>query len=322
MTRLRRHSCESSACVPPKPGSIRIEPGLNPARIRSEGGKIVGVEVLDGPKTKEIRAESVVLATGGFGGSRGYLAELVPSVESVNFQYLGNTLNTGDGISMAKAVGAACYEDGWVIPFNVMPAKKLTDANTDFKRLCDMPISGAPIEGGDVKTKLLVDAAGERFVNEAAPAIAQATAMADRDTAPYYVLFDSSNADIRAMLDEAAGSMAIIKEDSIEALAEAANTPALAASFEAYRAAAAAGFDDAFGKPADAFAAYQESGPYYLVSYVPSYVATVGGVKTDTDCRVIDEGGNTIEGLSPLAKSPIVSCTTAASYATARTRAL
>ncbi|MBS6940356.1 MAG: FAD-binding protein [Slackia piriformis] len=278
--------------------------------------------MLDGPKTKEIRAESVVLATGGFGGSRGYLAELVPSVESVNFQYLGNTLNTGDGISMAKAVGAACYEDGWVIPFNVMPAKKLTDANTDFKRLCDMPISGAPIEGGDVKTKLLVDAAGERFVNEAAPAIAQATAMADRDTAPYYVLFDSSNADIRAMLDEAAGSMAIIKEDSIEALAEAANTPALAASFEAYRAAAAAGFDDAFGKPADAFAAYQESGPYYLVSYVPSYVATVGGVKTDTDCRVIDEGGNTIEGLSPLAKSPIVSCTTAASYATARTRAL
>lgn len=267
------------------------------ANLVVEDGKVVGVEVLDGSKTKEIRAESVVLATGGFGGSQEYLAELVPSVESVGFQYLGNALNTGDGISMAKAVGAACYEDGWVIPFNIMPDKKLTDANADFKRLCDMPISGAPIEGGDVKTKLLVDAAGERFVNEAAPAIAQATAMADRDAAPYYVLFDSSNADVCTMLDEAVDSVAIIKADSIEALAETANTPALAASFEAYRAAAAAGSDSAFGKPADVFASYQESGPYYLVSYVPSYVATMGGVKTDADCRAIDEGGNAIDGL-------------------------
>lgn len=267
------------------------------ANLVVEDGKVVGVEVLDGPKTKEIRAKSVVLATGGFGGSEEYLAELVPSVESVGFQYLGNMLNTGDGISMAKAVGAARYEDGWVIPFNIMPAKELTDVNPDFKRLCDMPISGAPIEGGDVKTKLLVDAAGERFVNEAAPAIAQAAAMADRNAAPYYALFDSSNADVCAMLDEAVDGTAIVKADSIEALAEAAKTPALAASFDTYRNAASAGSDEAFGKPADAFATYQESGPYYLVSYVPSYVATMGGVKTDADCRVVDESGNAVEGL-------------------------
>ena len=75
-------------------------------------------------------------------------------------------------------------------------------------------------------------------------------------------------------------------------------------------------------KPADAFATTKESGPYYLVSYVPSLCRHRGGVKTDTDCRVIDEGRHTIKRLSPLAKSPIVSCTTAASCATARTRAL
>lgn len=263
----------------------------------SEEGSIVGVEVLDGSKTKQIRAKAIVLATGGFGGSEEYLDELVPSVKSVGFQYLGNALNTGDGISMAKTVGAACYEDGWVIPFNVMPCKKLTDANPDFKRLCDMPMSGAPIEGGDVKSKLLVDAAGERFINEASPAIAQVTAMADHDAAPYYVLFDASNADVAAMLDEAADGESVVKADTVEALAEAAGTPALVASYEAYRDAAAAGADEAFGKPAEAFASYQESGPYYLVSYVPSYVATMGGVKTDADCRVVDESEAPIEGL-------------------------
>ena len=42
--------------------------------------------------------------------------------------------------------------------------------------------------------------------------------------------------------------------------------------------------------------AYGE-GPYYLVSYVPSYVTTMGGLKTDSDCRVIDDAGNAIDGL-------------------------
>ena len=86
--------------------------------------------------------------------------------------------------------------------------------------LCDMPMSGAPIEGGDVKSKLLVDAAGERFINEAAPAIAQVTAMADRDAAPYYVLFDASSADVAAMLDEAADGESVVKADTVEALAD------------------------------------------------------------------------------------------------------
>lgn len=262
-----------------------------------ENDSIVGVEVLDGSQTRRILAKAVVLATGGFGGSPEYLDEFVPNAQSIGFHYLGNALNTGDGISMAKAVGAACYDDGWVIPFNIMPSKKLTDANPDFKRLCDMPISGAPIEGGDVKTKLLVDAAGERFVNEAAPAIAQVTTMADRDAAPYYALFDASRADVAAMLDEAADGVSVIKADTIEALAEAAEAPALAASFEAYRDAAAAGADSLFDKPADLFAPYRESGPYYLVSYVPSYVATMGGVKTDADFRVVDADGAAIEGL-------------------------
>lgn len=121
--------------------------------------------------------------------------------------------------------------------------------------------------------------------------------MADHDAAPYYVLFDASNADVAAMLDEAADGESVVKADTVEALAEAAGTPALVASYEAYRDAAAAGADEAFGKPAEAFASYQESGPYYLVSYVPSYVATMGGVKTDADCRVVDESEAPIEGL-------------------------
>ena len=41
---------------------------------------------------------------------------------------------------------------------------------------------------------------------------------------------------------------------------------------------------------------YQD-GPYYLVSFVPSFVATMGGVRTNGDCQVIREDESTIEGL-------------------------
>ena len=70
-------------------------------------------------------------------------------------------------------------------PSNVMcPPKTHRCQHTDFKRLCDMPISGPRSRRRREDLKLLVDAAGEALVNEAAQAIAQ-KAMADRDTAPY-----------------------------------------------------------------------------------------------------------------------------------------
>ena len=56
------------------------------------------------------------------------------------------------------------------------------------------------------------------------------------------------------------------------------------------------GTDSSFGKPSEKLVPYGE-GPYYLVKYVPSYVATMGGVQTDEHCRAIREDGSPIEGL-------------------------
>ena len=38
-------------------------------------------------------------------------------------------------------------------------------------------------------------------------------------------------------------------------------------------------------------------GPFYLVKFVPSYVATMGGVKTDASCQALGENGSVIPGL-------------------------
>ncbi|MDU6012083.1 MAG: FAD-dependent oxidoreductase [Slackia sp.] len=264
--------------------------------LMTENGKVVGVVLESKGKTKTIAAEATVLACGGFGGSADYLNEFVPSVGKIGFQYLGNAMNTGDGITMGKAVGAALYDNCWVIPFNIMPSKKLTDADAAFATLVDMSLSTKPLEGGGVAGKMIVDAQGRRFVNEAGPGILLASSMADHDAAPYYVLFDSSNAEACEILEKGISTGDIIKADTIEDLASASGAAALVDTFAAYQAFAGGSAGDECGKPAEKAVAYGE-GPYYLVSYVPSYVTTMGGLKTDGNCRVIDEAGNIIDGL-------------------------
>ena len=150
----------------------------------AEDGKVTGVVLQSNGKTKTIAAKATVLACGGFGGSVDYLNEFVPSVEKIGFQYLGNAMNTGDGITMGKTVGAALYDNCWVIPFNIMPSRKLTEADPSFATLVDMSLSTKPLEGGGVASKMLVDAQGKRFVNEVGPGILLASSMADHDAAP------------------------------------------------------------------------------------------------------------------------------------------
>lgn len=260
-------------------------------RLIQDGDAVVGVEV-EGPSgVEELRAGAVVMAIGGFAGSDEYLDKLVPAVNRMGFQFMGNRMNTGDGMTMASAIGAALYEDAWVIPYVIMPTRALSEVDWRFRKLSDNGM-----EGGATSPRMLANARGERFVNEAAPVTALATAMTDLEAGPYYVLFDSANADVVKLIEKGLGTGDVFKADSIEGLADAAAMPGLVDGFEAYQRAAQSGVDEAFGKPADKMMPYGE-GPYYLVSYVPSFVATMGGVKTDASCRAVREDGSAIPGL-------------------------
>ena len=261
-----------------------------------DGDDVVGVKVEGPDGAQELRAKAVVLATGGFGGSAEYCDQLVPAINEMGFQYLGNAMNTGDGMTMASAIGAALYEDPWVIPNVIVPSRALTAVDQQFSLICDPSVWGQAFEGGHTSDKLLVDAAGTRFINEASPAIALATTMADRDAAPYYVLFDGSDAEVTALLEKGLDTGDVVKAESVEQLAQDSGVAGLAETFATYQAAAAAGTDGEFNKKAENLVPYQE-GPFYLVSYVPSYVATMGGVKTDANCQAVREDGSAIDGL-------------------------
>jgi predicted oxidoreductase len=120
--------------------------------------------------------------------------------------------------------------------------------------------------------------------------------MVDTKKGPYYALFDSSDDAITAILETGLGTADAFKGETIEELATASKASNLAATFAAYATIAQSGKDTEFNKAEDRIKAYGD-GPYYLVRIVPSYVATMGGVRTDANCQAISADGTPIEGL-------------------------
>lgn len=118
-----------------------------------ENGKVVGVNAVgkDGT-TYVLKADSVVLATGGYGNSDEYLTE-----ELQNSLYYGLMGSTGDGLTMATAEGI--------------------DADTRLMEYAKLYPNGAEVSPGRAKSTIdgnllvwpmstiLVNAEGERVVN-------------------------------------------------------------------------------------------------------------------------------------------------------------
>lgn len=260
-----------------------------------EDGEIVGIKANSKETNYEIKANSVVLATGGFGGSEDYVKELIPDIVDVGYQFTGTGVNTGDGITMAKAVGAAMYEDGWIIPWpgKLLPSKTLTDVNGEFRQLNAI----SQLEGGFIDELMLVGNNGNRITNESGSGVVVTADLIDSKKAPYYILFDSSSEEVVSIIESGLETADVFKAASIDELAELSEMDNLAVTFNNYQAMAEAGEDTEFNKPAEMLKSYSEEGPYYLVRFVPDFVATMGGLKTTDAYQVIREDETPIEGL-------------------------
>ncbi|AZK45329.1 FAD-dependent oxidoreductase [Paenibacillus lentus] len=262
--------------------------------IEADGG-VVGVKASSPDKNFVIHAKNVVLATGGFGGSEEYIEQLIPDILATGYQFSGTGVNTGDGMTMGAQVGAALYEDGWIIPSpgKLLPSKKLTDLNVNFNKLN----SYSPLEGGVTDKLMLVNQAGQRMTNEAGPGVVIAADLIDAKEAPYYILFDSSSEEVVSLLETGLDSGDIYKANTMAELEKLSKMNHLVSTFNEYQSMAKKGVDTEFKKPAEMLQAYAAEGPYYLVKFVPDFVATMGGLKTTGDCQVVREDGTAIDGL-------------------------
>lgn len=268
----------------------------------TEEGKVTGVVAMgsDGT-TYNLSAESVVVATGGYGNNDDYLTD-----ELQNALYYGLMSSTGDGLTMATAddVDAATrmleyaklYPNG--VEVSAGRAKSTIDGN-----LLVWPMSA-----------ILVNPEGERVVNEKASNHDILHVELEQTDSMLYLLMDEENFTVwrekltdtgfsQKAVDgylEANGSSSptFVHADTIEELAEiiGMDPAVLQATIDDYNAGVESGTDE-FGRTGDYLKMSIGEGPYYLVEQKPRYATTMGGLVVNESLQVMNTSNEPIEGL-------------------------
>lgn len=242
-----------------------------------DGEKCIGVEAVaaDGHKVT-VNAKSVVIATGGFDGSREMMRKYAP--QNANDYFFASAGNTGDGINMAIDVGADTVFKGGVIGLRGIVPTSFADGSNS---LVWMPY-------------LMVDQNGARFVNEATdyPIIHAALEKNHHS----YLIGDASQLSAETVAGLIPGGYAFVA-DTLEELAAKTfmdkdtflNTVARYNELKGQE-------DVDFGKPAASMTGVGD-GPYAAVRVMPATIGTLGGIKVDLDMHVLNTSGEIIPGL-------------------------
>ncbi|MDF2532260.1 MAG: fumarate reductase/succinate dehydrogenase flavoprotein domain protein [Clostridia bacterium] len=247
--------------------------------LTDSNGNVVGVvaESKDGKVT--IHAKKVIIASGGFAKSEELLKRFIPEVAGSAELSAAGAGSTGDGILMAEKLGAALYEDPWVIGLGI--ASKI-------------PGTGSLMMDW---TKVYVNGKGERFTNEQMHYAIATNKLIEQEAT--WLILDSSeaNAKLIASLEAAMPTNEVVKADNIDALAAAMAVPVdtFAKTMETFNKGVKAG-KDAMGKTKE-FQVSVEKAPYYAIKMYPKTMGTFAGIKTDENFNVLRADGSIINNL-------------------------
>lgn len=262
-----------------------------------ENGKVTGVKASGKDKDYIFRADSIILATGGFGHND----DMVPD-EYKKFVYAGASGADGDGITMSEAVDANTVNMQYV---NTQPNSIVMP--TGLGQYCNPGVGGAYATSG----AFIVNEEGIRFANEQGSSWDLIQGMKGNLT-NYLILdqasFDAFNAgmenskiysaeDVDEWLkNNGSTNPVMVKGNTIEDLADTLDIPAdaLAQTVTDYNEAVDDGTDE-FGR--NLSMKISESGPYYAIQMWIRYYATLGGLEVNSEMNVLNKSGEPINGL-------------------------
>ncbi|MCB5181035.1 3-oxosteroid 1-dehydrogenase [Streptomyces sp. SMC 277] len=278
-----------------------------------EGGRVTGVVVAKDGVQGVVRARrGVVLGSGGFEHDAAMRARYQQQPIGTRWT-VGAKENTGDGIRAGERAGAALalMEDAWWGPAVPLPEEPY---------FC---LAERTLPGG-----LMVNAAGARFVNEAAPYSDVVHVMYEKDRGaqgshiPAWLVVDQNYRNkylfkdvlpTFALPDAWYASGAVKKAWTWDALAGQIGVPAAAlrATLNRFNAQAWAGSDPDFRRGDSAYDHYYTdpgvspnsclapvwAPPFYAFRIVPGDLGTKGGIVTDARARALRPDGSVIAGL-------------------------
>lgn len=277
-----------------------------------EDDVVTGVRATrDGEPITITARRGVLIATGGFERNAAMRAQYQRQPVGTDWT-VGSPGNTGDGIALGQTAGAALdlMDDAWWGP--------------------SIPLTGGPyfcLAERSLPGCIMVNAAGQRFVNEAAPYVDAVHAMYeghtdDKPHIPAWLITDQRyrNNYVFAGLPPrkslprrwyAAGT--VFRADSLTGVADLAGIAGagLAETVQRFNGFARAGQDQDFGRGDSAYDRYYgdprrrpnpnlaplDQPPYYAIKVVPGDLGTKGGLRTDERARVLRQDGTPITGL-------------------------
>jgi 3-oxosteroid 1-dehydrogenase len=277
-----------------------------------QDGRVVGVEVSHRGETRTVRARrGVVLGSGGFEKNLEMREKYQPRPTSVEWT-TGSEFNAGGGILAGIAAGAETdlMDDAWWGPTIPLP-------NGPWFCLAERNLPGS----------IIVNQAGQRYMNEALPYVEAVHAMYDGEATgvghvPSWMVIDQRyrNRYLFAGLSPRQPFPGrwykhgtVKKASSIEELAAQIEVPAdaLEATLDRFNGFAASGVDEDFHRGESAYDKYYsdptvkpnpslhviDQAPFYAVKIVPGDLGTKGGLVTDERARVLRPDGSVIPGL-------------------------
>jgi tricarballylate dehydrogenase len=284
---------------------VELRYGARAVRLLERDGRIAGVDVCSGDATATLPADAAVLACGGFEANPAWRARyLGPGWDLAKVR--GTRFNTGDGLRMAIAIGAAtrghwsgCHAVGW-------------DANAP--EFGDLDV-GDGFQKHSYPFGIMVNRHGERFVDEGADFRNFTYARYGHEILrqPGQVAWQVFDADVQHLLRDEYRIRRVsrVTADSIEALAaklDGIDATRFLETVAAYNAAVddSTPFDPTrkdgratrgLALPKTNWANRLERPPFQAYAVTCGITFTFGGLHVDDAARVIGEDGAPIGGL-------------------------
>ena len=248
--------------------------------LTNKNQSVIGVKVMDRTgRTYKIKANQVVIATGGFGGSpetfvyynqklKGYITTNSPSA-------------TGDFITLVADLDVQLVDMSYI--------QTHPTVSPQYGMLITEAIRG---NGG-----ILINNSGERFADEMQNRDVLSEAFLAQDSREVYLIFNEPIRQSLAASDDYIDMNIIEKAHDLETLAQAIRIEPskLIETLDRYNGFVEAQLDVDLGRKS--LKMTLEEGPFYAVQVIPGVHYCMGGILIDEKARAIDANGRPIKGL-------------------------
>ena len=248
--------------------------------LTDANGAAVGVSGTDKDgNTVVVNAKSVILATGGFGANLDMVTQYKP--ELAGFMTTNAAGAQGQGIEMATAIGAG------TVDMDQIQIHPTVEANT----------AALITEGLRGDGAILVNANGERFVDEVGTRDVVSAAEIAQPGSYSWLIVDQAMADASSVIQGYIKKGYTKTGATYEELAKELDIDpaAFANTMETWNSYVEAKNDPDFGRTS--FANPLNNGPYYAIKVTAGVHHTMGGVTINSATEVLKEDGTVIPGL-------------------------